>query len=88
MVCLVRFEVTAMSETIRRKAPKTRSAAAGRDAKTGRFVGLIDEHDAREFRHANTAFKKTATASKASAIKALQASGYLDGSGRIAKRYR
>lgn len=74
------------------KGKSKRSSSSGRwtvrDSAHGTFLGLIDEHDAHKFERANTAYKKAATTSKAKAIKALKASGYLTKSGAIAKRYR
>ncbi len=64
------------------------AARVTQSATNGRLVGLIDETDAHEFRRANTAFKEAVTSSKADAVKALKASGYLDSSGKLSKRYR
>lgn len=74
------------------RSSKRKSAAATRrvtrESATGRIVGLIDEHDAIEFRRANTAFMKDVAASKAKAIEALKESGFLTKAGNISKRYR
>ena len=75
----------------RETKPKKQEPAAakrGRNAVSGLLVGTIDETDARRFQRAITAFKKAATSSKADAIQALQASGYLDSTGKLSKRYR
>jgi hypothetical protein len=76
-----------MAKKASRKA-LTAGRGMKRDATTGRFVGLIDEADAREFRKAARAFTAKATSSKAHAIEALKASGYLTATGQVAKRYR
>ena len=62
--------------------------ATNRDVRAGKFVGVVDEADARAFSQANTALMKDVHGSKAKAIEVLKASGYLTASGKVAKRYR
>lgn len=71
-----------------RKKALGRGAGGKRDATTGRFTGVIDEVDAIKFRMTDKAYVREATSSKAKAIKALKASGYLTQTGEISKRYR
>ena len=55
----------------------------------GRSLHLtIDNADARAFGKANAAFTKEVTSSRAKAVKALKASGYLTASGKLSKRYQ
>ena len=70
------------------KAKTARRPTTAKRKASEKITGLIDEADARAFRSANNAFQKASTKSKATAIKALQASGYLTGSGKISARYR
>ena len=71
-----------------RKKPPSRGAWIKRDIASGRITGVIDEADAIEFRKASKSYAKEVTSSKAKAIKALKASGYLTEAGTISKRYR
>ncbi len=59
-----------------------------RDSQSGKFVGQIDEADAKAFRAANAALIKEVEGSKAKAIEVLKGSGFLTRSGKRAKRYR
>lgn len=69
---------------------RTHSPGRGtkRDANTGKFVGVVDEADARAFSEANSSLMRDVRGSKAKAIEVLKASGYLTSSGKVAKAYR
>ncbi len=71
-----------------RKKSSPRGAWTKRDAASGRITGTIDEADAVQFRKASKSYAKEVTSSKAKAVKALKASGYLTEAGTISKRYR
>jgi hypothetical protein len=61
---------------------------AARESVSGRFLGLIDDADAKRFRQANNALLKEVAGSKAKAVEVLKESGYLTSTGKVAKRYR
>ena len=77
----------AKSSPAKRKSASTRRAVS-RLSPSGKIVGFIDEADARKFAKANNALIKEVRRSKEAAVEILKASGYLDASGRVSKRYR
>jgi hypothetical protein len=77
----------AKSSPAKRKSPPARRAVSRR-SQSGKIVGIIDEADARKFTKANNALMKEMRRSKKVAVEILKASGYLDASGRVSKRYR
>ncbi|MCC6982079.1 MAG: hypothetical protein IT535_02300 [Bauldia sp.] len=67
--------------------PKTAQPSA-KSRKTALVSGFVGSKDADAFEVAAKEYTKAAVASKETAIKALQRSGYLTKSGKIASPYR
>ena len=77
-----------MPKTLSQPKSPPSGARAKRDAKSGKFVGVIGDKDARLFGTASSKLIRKVTGSRAQAVKILKASGYLTSSGKVAKRYK